>query len=137
MGLLTAMATGAGGEAGRRLWGALSGLVHRTPEQPSDDPAAPPASPTGVGELAALNAHPDDAERARALSEALNRRALLDASFGAALTAWHQQARALRTGDGATVNAVSGGTQHGPVVQGRDFSGITFNAPDNADPPGR
>ncbi|MGC0403253.1 hypothetical protein RKD27_005897 [Streptomyces sp. SAI-126] len=48
------------------------------------------------------------------------------------MTHWQQQAHLLRTGDGDTHNTISGGTQSGPVVQGRDFSGITFNAP----PPG-
>ncbi|MDH6551197.1 hypothetical protein M2161_003870 [Streptomyces sp. SAI-133] len=114
--LLVAAATGAGGELGRQLWSALRGLVHTGPA-------------TGEAELTALSQAPHDVERARALSEALSHRAEQDPSFRAHLTQWQQQAQLLRTGDGDTHNAISGGTQHGPVVQGRDFSGITFNTP--------
>ncbi|GLP65736.1 MULTISPECIES: hypothetical protein [unclassified Streptomyces] len=117
--LLVAAATGAGGEMGRQLWSALRGLVRTGPA-------------TGEAELTALSEDPQDMERARALSAALNRRAEQDPSFRAHLTHWQQQAHLLRTGDGDTHNTISGGTQSGPVVQGRDFSGITFNAP----PPG-
>jgi hypothetical protein len=30
---------------------------------------------------------------------------------------------------GNITNTMSGGTQHGPVLQGRDFTGLTFGAP--------
>jgi hypothetical protein len=120
--LLVAAATGAGGEMGRHLWSALRGLVRSGPA-------------TGEAELAALSQAPDDVERARALSEALNRRAEQDPTFRADLTQWQQQAHLLRIGDGNAHNAISGGTQHGPVVQGRDFSGITFNTPVQGRPP--
>jgi hypothetical protein len=30
---------------------------------------------------------------------------------------------------GDVTNTISGGTQHGPVFQGRDFSGLTFGSP--------
>ncbi|MEU0933753.1 hypothetical protein [Embleya sp. NPDC005971] len=36
---------------------------------------------------------------------------------------------------GTVHNTISGGTQHGPVVQGRDFSGLTFGTPGTAPPP--
>ncbi|MYS85543.1 hypothetical protein GTZ85_36380 [Streptomyces sp. SID5474] len=36
---------------------------------------------------------------------------------------------------GAVHNTISGGTQHGPVVQGRDFTGLTFGSPGTAPPP--
>jgi hypothetical protein len=114
--LLVAAATGAGGELGRQLWAALRGLVRTGPA-------------TGEAELTALSEAPHDMQRAHALSEALNRRADQDPSFRAHLTQWQQQAQLLRTGDGDTRNAISGGIQQGPVVQGRDFSGITFHAP--------
>lgn len=38
---------------------------------------------------------------------------------------------------GSVSNAISGGEQHAPVLQGRDFSGLTFNAPPATDPEGR
>ncbi|MFF7639267.1 hypothetical protein [Streptomyces canus] len=115
-----AAATGAGGELGRQLWSALRGLVKTGPA-------------TGEAELVALSEAPHDVERARALSEALSRRAEQDTSFRTHLTQWQQQAQLLRTGDGDTHNAISGGTQNGPVVQGRDFSGITFSSPPSRD----
>lgn len=121
-----AVATGAGGELGQQLWSALRGLVRRNPPEEAAQPQ-PPA--TAELELASLSEAPHDMDRARALSEALTRRAEQDPTFRAHLTQWQQQAQLLRTGDGDTNNTVSGGTQHGPVVQGRDFSGITFNTP--------
>ncbi|MBT2428917.1 hypothetical protein J7F02_25645 [Streptomyces sp. ISL-112] len=115
--LLLAVAGGAGGEAGRQLWAKLSDLVRReTPETAG-----------GVVELTSLEASPDAADRAQALGAALCLRAERDSAFKDGLTQWHQQAQALRTGDGDTKNTISGGTQEGPVLQGRDFSGINFN----------
>jgi len=124
--LLVAVATGAGGEMGQQLWAALRGLVRRTP---AEEAAQPPAPTTAEAELTSLSEAPHDVERARALSEALSRRAAQDPLFHVDLTRWQHQAQHLRTGDGATTNTVSGGTQNGPVVQGRDFSAINFNAP--------
>lgn len=122
--LLVAMATGAGGELGQQLWAALRGLVRRGPVEGT---AGSPGPTVGEAELASLSGAPHDVERARALSEALSRRAGQDPSFRTGLAQWQQHAQLLRTGDGDTSNTVSGGTQRGPVVQGRDFSGINFN----------
>ncbi|MGP2435954.1 hypothetical protein [Streptomyces sp. JW3] len=127
-GLLVAVATGAAGEAGRQLWSALGSLVRRTPD-PGEGPPDAPAPTTGEAELAALDEAPDDLTRAHRLSEALGQRALRDPEFRTALTQWQQQAQITRTGDGETSNTITGGVQHGPVLQGRDFSGITFNGP--------
>ncbi|MFF6990982.1 hypothetical protein [Streptomyces sp. NPDC010273] len=124
--LLTALATGAGGEVGQQLWSALRGLVRR---RPTEDAGGSPGAATGEGELTSLFQAPHDVERARALSEALSRRAEQDPLFRTHLTQWQQQAQMLRTGDGDTSNTVSGGDQRGPVVMGRDFSTINFNAP--------
>ncbi|MFE9092907.1 hypothetical protein [Streptomyces sp. NPDC007264] len=124
--ILVAAATGAGGEMGRQLWASLRGLVQR---DSAEEPAGSPGPATCEVELASLAEAPHDVERARALSEALSRRAGRDPLFRQALTQWRQQAQILHTGAGDTHNTVSGGTQKGPVVQGRDFSGITFNAP--------
>jgi hypothetical protein len=132
-GLLVALASGAAGEAGRQLWVALNGLVRRRPpEADSGSPEADSGSPeaaVGEAEVASLADAPRDVARAQALSEALGRRAAQDPSFRASVAQWHQQAQALRTGDGDVSNTISGGTQHGPVLQGRDFSGINFNTP--------
>jgi hypothetical protein len=123
--LLVATATGTGGEMGRQLWAVLRGLVRRNPTREtagSPDPAA------GEVELASLSEAPHDVERARRLSEALSFRAAQDPEFRANLLRWQQQAQMLR-GNGDTRNTVTGGSQRGPIVQGRDFSGINFNAP--------
>ncbi|WP_318202299.1 hypothetical protein [Streptomyces sp. SCL15-4] len=128
--LLMTMATGAAGEAGRQLWTALSGLVRRGP---AAEAAGTPVQATGEIELAALSEAPHDAARARALSEALGRRAQQEPWFLAELAQWHRQAQRLDTGQGDTSNTISGGTQNGPVLQGRDFSAITFNAPGPGD----
>jgi len=124
--LLVAAATGAGGEVGRHLWAALCGLVRRSP---AEEAPGSPVPVTGEAELALLSEAPHDVERARSLGEALCRRAEHDPVFRSGLMQWRQQAQLLRAGDGDTTNTVSGGTQNGPVVQGRDFSGVNFNAP--------
>ncbi|MER7178779.1 hypothetical protein ABT404_04695 [Streptomyces hyaluromycini] len=124
--LLVAMATGAGGEVGRHLWSALRGLVRRNPAEGAAGAQGPAV---GEVELASLAEAPHDVERARVLSEALSRRAEQDPLFRAALAQWQQQAQPLHAGDGDVHNAVNGGTQSGPVIQGRDFFGINFNVP--------
>ncbi|MFJ5263439.1 hypothetical protein ACIQAC_23535 [Streptomyces sp. NPDC088387] len=53
----------------------------------------------------------------------------MDDGIRADLEQWYEQARLVRTGDGEVHNTVSGGTQSGPVIQGRDFHGISFNGP--------
>lgn len=125
--LLVAIATGAAGEAGKQLWTGLTGLV-RTTDRAGEAAVASPSSP-GQAELALLNEAPGDLQRAQALAAALAQRADEDGAFRSRLVQWHQQAQALRTGDGETANTISGGTQRGPVLQGRDFSGINFNGP--------
>jgi hypothetical protein len=83
--------------------------------------------------LVALSEAPGEPARAEALSGVLAARAAVDPEFAAALDSWRGQVPALV--EGSVTNTVSGGTQYGPVVQGRDFSGITFNSP--AAPPAR
>jgi hypothetical protein len=81
-----------------------------------------------------LTESPGDAARAQALSTALAVRAALDAEFHAALQRWRELAEPLDTGN--VHNEISGGTFSGPVIQGRDFSGININTspPRAADP---
>ncbi|MFD7630733.1 hypothetical protein ACFV7Q_32725 [Streptomyces sp. NPDC059851] len=119
--LLAALAGGAGGEAGKQAWSGLSALVRR----PLHRADGVPAVSSGEAELAALEEAPGP-ERANALSTALAVRATLDAPFRTGLQQWHDQARVVRTGDGEVTSTISGGTFHAPVVQGRDFSGVSF-----------
>ncbi|MEU5342297.1 hypothetical protein AB0H18_15905 [Streptomyces sp. NPDC020766] len=136
LGLLAALAGGAGGELGREAWAGLTALVRR-PFRRGDDSTAPvPAVSSGEPELARLAQDPDDQSGAHALSTALAVRAALDSDFHTALVAWLRQAEAVRTEEGAVHNTISGGIQHGPVLQGRDFSGLTF-ASASAQRPGR
>jgi hypothetical protein len=81
--------------------------------------------PDGAAELAALEQAPSDSRRAVALAEVLAARAGADREFRRALEGWWDQASQLWAG-GTVSSTISGGTQHGPVLQGRDFSGLTF-----------
>ncbi|MET9107445.1 hypothetical protein [Streptomyces zhihengii] len=131
--LLAELAGGAAGVLGQQAWLGLTSLVRR-PFMRADDGSGPaPAVGTGEVELIRLEEEPGETTRAQALSAALARRAGVDPEFSSRLNQWHEQAKLLRTGDGDVHNAVSGGIQYGHVVQGRDFSGVTFNAP--APPP--
>ncbi|MFI1926275.1 hypothetical protein [Streptomyces sp. NPDC020377] len=56
-------------------------------------------------------------------------RASLDPDFETGLQRWLEQARPGRIGDGEVHNEIKGGTFHGPAVQGRDFSGVSFTTP--------
>ncbi|UXY32217.1 hypothetical protein [Streptomyces sp. HUAS TT20] len=124
VGLLAALAGGAGGEVGRQAWAGLTALVRRPFRR--DGPGQGPVVSSGEPELVRLAGDPGDQGRAQALSTALAVRAALDEDFRTGLAAWAEQAKLVRTGDGAVTNTVSGGTQYGPVVQGRDFSNLTF-----------
>ncbi|MER5916425.1 hypothetical protein ABT124_40065 [Streptomyces sp. NPDC001982] len=128
VGLLAALAGGAGGEVGRQAWAGLSALVRR-PFHHGDSRGQVPVVSSGEAELVRLVEDPGDQGRAQALSTALAVRAALDEDFRTGLASWQEQARLVRTGDGAVTNTVSGGTQHGPVVQGRDFTHLSFTTP--------
>lgn len=126
VGLLAALAGGFGGEAGRQVWASLRDLVSR-PFGRAKGTQGTPAVSSGEPELTALIHAPGETERAHALSTALAVRAAVDPDFAAALDAWSQQARHVDTAGHGVRNEISGGTQFGPVVQGRDFSQLTFN----------
>jgi hypothetical protein len=130
--VLAAIAGGAGGTLGSQVWSGVSALVRRPfrHAHAAGDSAVP--LPSGSAELAALEQAPADERRAVALAEVLVARAAADSGFGEALQAWWEQASQIRIG-GDVTNTVSGGTQYGPVLQGRDFSGLTFGSP--AGPP--
>ena len=125
--LLAALAGGVGGELGRQVWAGLSALVRRPFNRNGDE--QPPAISSGEAELARLAEEPGDRDRAHALSTALAVRAAVDEEFRSLLVEWHRQAQQVRTEEGAVTNTISGGTQYGPVIQGRDFSGLTFTTP--------
>jgi hypothetical protein len=57
-----------------------------------------------------------------ALAEVLLARAKADAGFEQALQEWWKQAEPGREKIGNVTNTISGGTQYGPVLQGRDFT---------------
>ncbi|WP_405419234.1 hypothetical protein [Streptomyces erythrochromogenes] len=126
VGLLAALAGGVAGEVGRQTWTALGALVRRPFGRGGGQAAA---VSSGEAELTRLAADPGDQTRAQALSTALAVRAAVDEDFRTGLAAWHEQAALVRAGDGAVTNLVSGGTQNGPVLQGKDFTNVTFNAP--------
>ncbi|MFF3612757.1 hypothetical protein [Streptomyces sp. NPDC002580] len=125
VGLLAALAGGAGGEVGQQAWAGLSALVRRRPFH-RDSGGQTPTVSSGEAELVHLAADPDDQSRAQALSTALAVRAAVDGDFRTQLAVWLEQAKLVRTGDGAVTNTISGGAQSGPVLQGRDFSQLAF-----------
>jgi hypothetical protein len=120
--VLAAVAGGAGGALGAQVWAGVSALVRRPFGHGKS------SVPGGAAELAALEQAPADQGRAVALAGVLLARGGADAGFGQALAAWWDQASQVRVG-GEVANTVSGGTQYGPVLQGRDFTGLTFAAP--------
>ncbi|MFF6955668.1 hypothetical protein [Streptomyces sp. NPDC008317] len=133
---LAALAGGLGGEAGRQAWLGLTALVRRpfgrAAAQGTRDDGTPQVS-SGELEVAGLEAEPADPMRAQALATALGVRAALDREFRVLLDEWWERAQAAPSGSGVQ-NSISGGTQNGPVLQGRDFSSITFNTKRTAAP---
>lgn len=127
--VLAAVAGGAGGALGSQLWAGLSALVRRPFH--SDHTSAGETvvlASSGEAELVVLEQAPSDEARAVALAKALVARAEADGEFREALQTWWEQASQIQVG-GDVANTISGGTQHGPVLQGRDFSGLTFGCP--------
>lgn len=123
--VLAAVAGGAGGAFGGQVWAGLSALVCRQFRRMHGTSYGTVPLSDGSAELAALQHAPADERKAVALAEVLIARADVDSGFRDALQAWWEQASQIRIG-GDVINTVSGGTQHGPVLQGRDFSGLTF-----------
>ncbi|MFD0399671.1 hypothetical protein ACFVHI_16530 [Kitasatospora sp. NPDC127121] len=123
---LTALAGSVAGEAGRQAWQGLSALVRRPFRRGGEQEELPGIS-SGEVEVAALEAVPADPGRAQALATALGVRAALDPDFRVLLDEWWAQTTAASTS--SVHNTISGGTQNGTIVQGRDFSNLTFNMP--------
>lgn len=125
--VLAAVAGGAGGALGSEVWAGLSALVRRPFRRAHVTGGSMVPLSSGSAELATLEQSPADERQAVALAEVLLARADADSGFREALHAWWEQASQIRIG-GDVANTVSGGTQYGPVLQGRDFSGLTFGS---------
>ncbi|MGW4561430.1 hypothetical protein ACWEN3_03140 [Streptomyces sp. NPDC004561] len=125
VGLLAALAGGAGGEIGKQVWTGLSELVRR-PFQRGLGAVDVSAVSSGEAELARLERAPADPACAQALSTVLAVRAAMDADFRVGLQHWHETAKSVRAGDGDVTNTISGGTFNGATLQGRDFSGVSL-----------
>ncbi len=126
--VVLAIIGGVAGEAGGKLWDRLTALVRRPFRGDPDTADSKAAVPSGVAELMALEQAPADQGRAVALGQALLTRAGADPAFQRELESWWTQASQVHTGQGNVTSTISGGTQYGPVVQGRDFTGLTFNS---------
>jgi hypothetical protein len=127
--VLLAVATGVSEALGGQLWAGVVSLVRR-PLHGGREPAGELSAPqSGKAELTALQGSPSDQVTAVALAEILLTRADGDPGFKQALREWWEQAAPVREKTGNVENTISGGTQHGPVLQGRDFTGLTFGAP--------
>ena len=132
--VLLAIVSGAGTQLGTQLWEGAVSLVRRPFRRKAAGGHAAAVVPSGEAELAALQQAPSDQHKAVAVAEALLARSGADEEFRQALESWWEQARPIRANIGNVVNTISGGTQHGPVLQGRDFSSITFGAAPAAPP---
>lgn len=116
VGLLLAVAGGIGTESGEQSWSELGALIRRSGR----------AEETGVRFLEILRDHPADREAAARLAAVLEVRAALDSGFGAELSAWRTQAMHRHAAGGDVHSTISGGDFSGPVIMGRDITGITF-----------
>jgi hypothetical protein len=129
--VLLAIASGAGEGLGKQLLEGVAALVCRPFRRKTATNAGGTAAdpvPAGDAQLAAYQQAPADRDKAVALAEALLARSGRDAEFRQALESWWRQAEPIRASIGNVTNTVSGGIQQGPVLQGRDFSNITFGA---------
>jgi len=126
--VLVAVVTGASEALSGELFSGLVALIRRPWHRKKAEPEQA-ALPSGEAELTALRQAPDDQRKALRLAEVLLARSEADAEFGQGLQDWWAEAEPLRDSAGDVTNTISGGTQHGPVLQGRDFSNITFGVP--------
>jgi len=123
--VLLAVVTGVSEALGGQLWPGVISLVRR-PLRGKEASGGEAAVGSGEAELLALQESPGDRQKAVALAELLLARAEADAGFAHALQEWWQQAGPVRDKIGNVTNSISGGTQYGPVLLGRDFSNLTF-----------
>ena len=127
--VLLAVVTGVSEAFSGQLWAGVVSLVRRPGRRekaPGDDAVA---VPSGEAELAALQQAQGDRQKAVAMAEVLLTRADADDGFKQALLSWWGQAEPVRANIGNVTNTISGGTQYGPVLQGRNFSNLSFGVP--------
>jgi len=127
--VLLAITTGVSEALGSQLWEGVVSLVRRPLASRRNSGGELPAVQSGEAELAALQQSSGDQQKAVALAHVLLARANDDPAFENALLEWWDQARPVREITGNVANTISGGVQHGPVLQGRDFNNVTFGAP--------
>ncbi len=132
--VLVAVVTGASEAKSGQLFTGLASLVRR-PWHRKTPTAAPSALPPGQAELTALQQSPRDPQKADELAQVLLARADTDAGFGQALQQWWEHAEPVRASLGDVTSTISGGTQYGPVLQGRDFTNLTFGTTQPPGPP--
>ena len=125
--VLLAVVTGVSEALGGQLWAGVVSLVRR-PSRSKAASGEEAAATSGEAELRALEAGPADQAKAVALASVLLARARADSEFDHALRQWWEQAEPVREKTGNVTNEISGGTFSGPVLQGRDFTGLTFGA---------
>lgn len=127
--VLLAVVTGASEALGGQLWAGVVSLVRR-PIRHRAAAGNEVAVASGEAELAAFQHAPDDQRKAVTLAKRLLARAAADAEFGQALQEWWEWAEPVQAQLGVTVtNTVSGGIQYGPVLQGQNFTNISFGTP--------
>ena len=127
--VLLAVATGVSEALGGQLWAGVVSLVRRPFRGKEASGADPAAVKPGEAELLALQQSPGDRQKAVALAEVLLARAEADSGFDRALKGWWAQAEPVREKIGNVTNTISGGTFSGPVLQGGDFTNLTFGVP--------
>ena len=135
--VLLAIAGGAGSQLGTQLWEGVISLVRRPFHRKAttgSEAASTEVVPAGEAELAAFQHTPGDQHKAVALAEALLARSGTDDEFRLALESWWQQAGPIRASIETVTNTISGGTQQGPVLMGRDFDNVNFGAASTAPP---
>ena len=123
--VLAAVVAGASEALSGQLLTGLAALVRR-PWHRQTTEIESAALPAGQAELAALQEAPRDEHKAAVLAEVLLARSQADPGFEQALQQWWARAEPIRASVGDVTNRISGGTQHGPVLQGRDFTNLSF-----------
>jgi len=131
--VLLAIASGAAGGLGGQLWEGVSELVRRPIHRNNRADTTIQLS-NEEDELVALKQGQGGEARATALAIALLSRAAEDAMFAKDLERWSTRANRAIADAGTVSNTISGGKQQGPVIQGRDFSNLTFGGTAAKDP---
>lgn len=126
--VILAITTGGAEALGVRLWDGLVSIVRRPARAHESSDGQPLAVESGHAELEALQQSPADRQKAVALAQALLARANGDPDFDKALLGWWEQAKPVRAITENVTNTISGGTFNGPVLQGHDYSGLTFGS---------